>query len=45
MAYWLAIAALAAGVFGLGMLCLWLHMQLKQQRELQAERDSVREQK
>lgn len=45
MAYWLAIAALAAGVFGLGMLCLWLHMQLKQQRELQAERDSVRDQK
>ena len=45
MAYWLAIAALAAGVLSLGMLCLWLHMQLKQQRELQAERDSVREQK
>ncbi|SEK79643.1 Protein of unknown function [Atopomonas hussainii] len=45
MAYWLAIAALAAGVLGLGMLCLWLHMQLKQQRELQAERDSVRDQK
>ncbi|MCJ8167922.1 DUF2802 domain-containing protein [Atopomonas sediminilitoris] len=42
-AHWLAIGVLGGLLLLVAMVCLWLNMQLKQQRELQAERDNTRD--